>query len=46
MRARQLTNADWLENISNRAFGSALAAAFFAGTVKMLAVWPMVNDLK
>jgi hypothetical protein len=30
---RQLTNADAWENISDRAFGSALAAPFFAGTV-------------
>jgi hypothetical protein len=40
--ARQLSNSDWLQNISSRAFGSALAATFFAGTVVIvgrLAVW-------
>jgi len=30
---RQLANVGERENISDRAFGSALAAAFFAGTV-------------
>ena len=42
--ARQLTNSDWLQNISNCAFGSALAEAFFAGTVVIvgrLAVWKL-----